>query len=427
MTRLSGVIVKRLQLHVRSVAWFVTVILIMILFAASARRSTTLFDVDAAAFDADRLAHSIEADRVFQVYSQLSVAVDRAPAPLRLLARGLDDALPGSAIVRGKFGPTTLRGRQATPGSGPLPLDPAQVAGLFGSLLALLLTCDTLGREREQGTLQLALTYPVRRSVVLVGEYIAAMLLVLVPLVLSVLVFLTFAGFTGRVVLDREVMICAAAFILALGLLISTATGTGLLIASSARNATTSLSIGLFAWTLFAVVYPAVAPSLARLAKPVEAVASPASSDTLTKYWRKARTTASDARDAERVLQQSIDQADTYEQLAFFSPYSLYVESAEIIAGTGLSSYRAFQTSTERVAAQFTRWERDKLTQYPARGSTYSMSDPPLDVAGLEQNEVTAPTYRPGDAAGAMLILVLWNIVCFGAAHVRFSRYDPRA
>jgi ABC-type transport system involved in multi-copper enzyme maturation permease subunit len=187
------------------------------------------------------------------------------------------------------------------------------------------------------------------------------------------------------------------------------------------------LSIGLFAWTLFAVVYPAVAPSVARLARPVEAVGSPATSDTLTKYWRKARMTTNDARDAERFLQQSIAQADAYHQLAFFSPYLLYVDSAEVIAGTGLSSYRAFQTSTERVAAQFTRWEADKLMQDPARGSTYSMSDPPLDIAGLEQNEVTAPASRPSEATAAILVLVLWNIVCFRGAHARFSRYDPRA
>ena len=411
MTALWGVIARRLQLHLGSVTWLLTVILIVVLFATSARRSTTLFDLDAAALDADR--HSVESDRMFHVYSEIRVAVDRAPAPLRLLAPGLDDALPTCATVRGQFGPTTMRGRQMTPAPGPLSLDPAQVLGLFGSLLALLVTCGTVGSEREQGTLQLVLTYPVRRSVVLLGEFIAAMLLVLVPVVLCVVALLTVAGATGRLVLDGDVLTGAGVFILTLALLISTAAGTGLLIASSARTSATGLTIGLFVWALFAVIYPAVAPSLSRLAAPVDAIVTSGSSDTLTKYWRKPRATT-DARDVERSLQQRLLQADVYQRLTYLSPVSLYVAASEMTAGTSVSSYRAFLTSIERVA------------ENPTRGTMYSMSDPPLDITGLPSNQVTAVNPPIADAASPILVLALWNLALFGAAHVRFARYDPR-
>lgn len=425
MTALWGVIARRLQLHLGSVTWLLTVILIVVLFATSARRSTTLFDLDAAALDADRLAHSVESDRMFHVYSEIRVAVDRAPAPLRLLAPGLDDALPTCATVRGQFGPTTMRGRQMTPAPGPLSLDPAQVLGLFGSLLALLVTCGTVGSEREQGTLQLVLTYPVRRSVVLLGEFIAAMLLVLVPVVLCVVALLTVAGATGRLVLDGDVLTGAGVFILTLALLISTAAGTGLLIASSARTSATGLTIGLFVWALFAVIYPAVAPSLSRLAAPVDAIVTSGSSDTLTKYWRKPRATT-DARDVERSLQQRLLQADVYQRLTYLSPVSLYVAASEMTAGTSVSSYRAFLTSIERVAAQFSRWQAGKLAENPTRGTMYSMSDPPLDITGLPSNQVTAVNPPIADAASPILVLALWNLALFGAAHVRFARYDPR-
>jgi len=426
MTRLSGVIAKRLQLHLRSVTWFVSAILIVIVFATSARRSTTLFDLDAAAFAGDHLAHVVDSQRVFQVYSALSIAVDRTPAPLRLLARGLDDALPSSAIIRGNFGPTSLTSRQATPVSSSLPLDPVQVLGLFGSLLALLVTCDAVGKEREQGTLQLVLSYPVRRSVVLLGEYIAAMLVVLVPVVLCVVLFLTISGITGRIALDSGVLLGAAMFITALALLISTAAVTGLLIASRVRSSTTALTIGLFVWALFGVVYPAVAPALTRLIIPVDSLTSPATSDTLTKYWRNARATTAEMRDTEQLLQQRMVQARLFNRLACLSPYSLYLASAESSAGTNLSSYETFIVSEERVAAQFKKWETEKLREYPTRGFSYDMTDLPLDITGLPANEVTVARLQVSDAATGVLVLLLWNAVIFGAGHITFANYDPR-
>jgi ABC-type transport system involved in multi-copper enzyme maturation permease subunit len=427
MTLLSGVITKRLQLHVHSVTWLVTAILIVALFATSARRSITLFDLDAAAYAADHLAHEADADRIFQVYSALSVAVDRTPAPLRVLARGLDDALPAYAIIRGNFGPTTLTSRQAAPISSSLPLEPSQVVGLFGSLLALLVTCDTVGKEREQGTLQLVLSYPVRRSIILLGEYIAAMLVVLVPIVLCVILFLAVSAVTGRIALDGNIFAGVAMFIVTLALLISTATATGLMITSLVRSSTTALTIGLFIWAMFAVVYPAVAPSLTRLLAPVDSIASPESSDTLTKYWRKAGVTTAGTRATERLLQQRMAQAAVFHRLAFPSPYSLYLESAESSAGTSLSSYGTFIASTERVAAQFNRWEADKLRQYPTRGTTYDMTDLPLDITGRVANEVTVARPQIADAVAAILVLLLWNISILTVAHVAFARYDPRA
>lgn len=132
-------------------------------------------------------------------------------------------------------------------------------------------------------------------------------------------------------------------------------------------------------------------------------------------------------RATERLLQQRMAQAALFHRLAFLSPYSLYLESAESSTGTSLSSYRTFIASTDRVAAQFNRWEADKVRQYPTRGTSYDMTDLPLDITGRVANEVTAASPQIADAAAAILVLVLWNIGILSAAHVAFARYDPRA
>jgi len=162
---LIAVVTRRLQLQLRSVTWWGASVLMFIVFAAAAYRSIRLFDIDRATFEADQARHADEASRFPQTYSQLSLSIDREPAPLRLLLRGNEDAFAASVTTYGKFRPTAFRGRDTRSSSenSVFLLDPAMVLGLLGSLLAIVLASSTVVREREEGTLQLTLTYPCRR------------------------------------------------------------------------------------------------------------------------------------------------------------------------------------------------------------------------------------------------------------------------
>ncbi|HEV8433330.1 MAG TPA: ABC transporter permease subunit [Thermoanaerobaculia bacterium] len=422
---------KRLQVELRSVTWFGSVLLLFLVFGAAAVRSIGLFDLDSAAFDTDQVKHQNDADAVFQTYSQLSVAVDRQPAPLRLLIRGGEDAFASCAVTGGRFRPTSFRSRQTAPPSaqGAFSFDPARVIALLGSLTALLVTSGTIAREREEGTLQVVLTYPCRRSVVLLGEHLAALLATILPVIASVAGLIAFAAATGRIHLDGETLGALAGVLAMLVLLLSAAVAAGLFISASTRNAATAITASFVVWVVFAVLSPAAASSLVTLVQPVDvAPSNPASSATLMQYSLGSYELKH--RDQERAGReglQRIRQADLYGAMTTSSPYMLFVSGAEAASGTGIDAYKAFLSRVHDTESQFVRWEDGMLAQYPERATTYNAGDFPIDLGGIPQNQVfVAGGILGGGVAQRLLMMLIWNAALLFAAYQRFARYDAR-
>jgi ABC-type transport system involved in multi-copper enzyme maturation permease subunit len=426
---LLAVIARRLQLHVRSVTWWGASVLMAVVFGAAAYRSIRLFDVDRATFEADEARHAEEASRFPQTYSQLSLSIDRAPAPLRLLLRGSEDAFAACVTTYGRFRPTEYRGRD-TRSSAPSAflLDPAMVVGLLGSLLALVLTSSTVVREREEGTLQLVLTYPCPRSTVLLGEHLATILTVAAPMVSCTLAFVLFAAASGRLQLDAPVVLAFAQFLLLCVLLASVFAALGLLIATMSRRPATAVTAAFAAWVVLAFVYPLAVPSVIRLVRPVAASASSlAAADTLAEYDLtppQGADTPGTASDADE-LRGHVAQAGVRDSLAVLSPYALFVLGTETSTGTGTDACRAFLQTVQTAAAEFRRWQDGMVARYPDRTTTYNPADPPVDTSGLMPSQV-APGCRTGGVASAALLLLIWNGMFTVAAQIRFARYDAR-
>jgi ABC-type transport system involved in multi-copper enzyme maturation permease subunit len=57
------------------------------------------------------------------------------------------------------------------------------IVGVVMSLLALVFSYDAICGEREDGTLRLAISYPVSRSVLLLGKWTGGFLSLLLPFV----------------------------------------------------------------------------------------------------------------------------------------------------------------------------------------------------------------------------------------------------
>jgi ABC-type transport system involved in multi-copper enzyme maturation permease subunit len=422
------VIARRLQLQVRSVTWWGASVLMAVVFAAAAYRSIRLFDVDRATFEADQARHAEEASRFPQTYSQLSLSIDRAPAPLRLLFRGSEDAFAACVTTYGRFRPAEYRGRD-TRSSAPSAflLDPAMVVGLLGSLLALILTSSTVVREREEGTLQLVLTYPCPRSTLLLGEHVATVLTVAAPMVGCTLAFELFAAASDRQQLDSTVVLAFAQFLLLCVLLASVFAGLGLLIATMSRRPATAVTAAFAAWVVLAFAYPLAVPSVIGLVRPVAASPSSlAAADTLAEYDLTPPQggdtgTASDADE----LRGHIAQAGVRDSLAVLSPYALFVLGTETSTGTGTDACRAFLQTVQTAAVGFRRWQDGVVARYPDRATTYNPADPPLDTSGLMPSQV-APGGRTGRVASAALLLLVWNGMFTVATQIRFARYDAR-
>jgi ABC-type transport system involved in multi-copper enzyme maturation permease subunit len=414
---------------VRSVTWWGASILITVVFAAAAYRSVQLFDVDRMTFEADQARHAEEGSRFPQTYSQLSLAIDRAPAPLRLLLRGSEDAFAACVTSYGRFRPTEFRGRDTRSSApGAFLLDPAMVVGLLGSLLALVLASSTVVREREEGTLQLVLTYPCPRSTLLLGEHVATVLTVATPMIGCTLAFVLFAAASDRLQFDSTILLALAQFLLLCVLLASVFAGLGLLIATMSRRPATAVTAAFAAWVVLAFAYPLAVPSVIRLVRPVApSPSSLAAADTLAEYDLtppQGGDTPGTGSDGDE-LWGHVAQAGARDSLAVLSPYALFILGAEASTGTGTDACRAFLQTVQTAAAEFRRWQDDVVARYPDRATTYNPADPPLDTSGLMPSQV-APSGHTGRVVFVALLLLVWNGIFTVATQIRFARYDAR-
>ena len=422
---------KRLQLHVRELSWLVTVILFVVLFSGSFRNSLGAFEDRMAAFEADQMRHLRDMPEVPQTYVQISRAVDRRPMPLQVHAPGSQQDFGSCALIRGRFGPTTIQARAGSAASaqGALAADPMQVTGLFGSLLAVLVSCSSIPRERESGMLQVLLTWPIRRATLLAGEYLAAMTVILGPLFLCLLATLVVFGFHPLLEMTADTIAGVAALAVLIVLLVSFFVAAGLLIASRARNSATSVTLGFSLWLLLTVLHPNVSAALARLVVPVSVAPDLSGSYTLVEYASEsfhADRRGREERTVESSLVQRMRQADVHTALSLLSPYSLFLLAAERVAGSGVSAHQHFLQTVARGEADLQRWQDGKLALYPSRARLYNVPDGPLDVEGLPPNGVVTLQGRLDGVAPLAVLLVLLNAAALFAAHLGLKRYDPR-
>ncbi len=115
------------------------------------------------------IAEQLQRDETVQIESM------RATSPLALIAVGLEPVTP-VRFVSTKEGVRFGEARGASSAVDALfgHLDLSFVIGTIVSLLTLLLAADTICGERKDGTLAIALSYPVTRSTVFLAKIIAA-------------------------------------------------------------------------------------------------------------------------------------------------------------------------------------------------------------------------------------------------------------
>jgi ABC-type transport system involved in multi-copper enzyme maturation permease subunit len=422
---------KRLQLHVRELSWLVTLVLFVVLFSGSFRNSLLAYEDRMAAFEADQMRHLRQSPDTPLTYVQIRLAVDRRPMPLQVHAPGAQQDFGSCAVVRGRFGPTTIEARagSAGPAQGALAANPMQVTGLFGSLLAVLVSCSSIPRERESGMMQVLLTWPVHRATFLAGEYLAAMIVIVGPLLVCLLATLIVFGLHPMLAIDAATAAGVAVLAILVLLLVSFFVAAGLLIASRARSSATSVTLGFSLWVLLAVLHPNLSAALARLIVPVTVSPDLSGSYTLVEYASesfRAERQAREERSVESSLAQRVRQAGVHQGLSLLSPYSIFLLGAERVAGSGVAAHEHFLRTVARSEADLRRWQDAKLDRYPSRARLYNFSDGPLDIEAVPPNAVVTQHGEIDAVLPFAALLVLSNGIVLLAAHAGLARYDPR-
>jgi len=349
------------------------------------------------------------------------------PHPLSVFAKGLEDAMTRSFEIE-TIGIDARTGRSsanAVFAFFPAP-DFVYVVKVVLSLVALLFGFDLVSREREAGTLKLALANPVSRATLLAGKWTGNFLSVAVPFLLvsglGLALLALVPGFhwsgpmLGRLALILGASLAYIALFLSLGLFVSAMT----------RRSSTSLVVLLLLWALFVFILPNLGTLLAR--QVVDLPSVKAMAEKRQQIWtREVLLSISErgSRDARiKAMNEEFDRLEEDYRLRFdrlvrlskilnrISPAAAYVYAATEVAGTGIGE-------ESRLKEEVIRYKNQAL-------------------AGLSRDR-TAPSapafvyrYRTvGEvlAAGGLFDLawlVVFALALFAAGFAAFLRTDVR-
>ena len=358
------------------------------------------------------------------------------------------------------------------------------VAYLF-SLAVLISTHDVIARQRKNGTLRVVLSYPVRRVVILLGEYLGMLVVILPLLLVAFLSGLIVVLSSGQIDWQASDWVRLAAFVVLSFLFLSFVAAAGLLISILFRDPTTCLVVAMLCWVIAGAAVPALAQPLAHLISPAQAPREHALAleEARSKFRATIRVSSemlhpivtasgmSEERKREllvdiqtRLVQQHEatiqsytkdlmriraaylatveNEIDLSKRIAAASPLYLYLSLIDDVAGSGALNQRFFH----RAAVEFSRRYtpvclalRDQLRPLAAVGGP-SVQEGPYRLQGVSSlsyedvsydrrllpefggYEVPVEAAGPKILTGAMLLIGLDGLL-FLIANYRFNRY----
>jgi ABC-type transport system involved in multi-copper enzyme maturation permease subunit len=447
---------------------FLLVLILMaanaLLFQAEYRRQLADYSQDVSRNLAALARNASSGYPLFTAFSwgQGDQLIYRRPNPLSFVAEGHDKDLPNAFQVNAfnlgapKF---TLRGN-------PLlwrfdSLDWAFIVTVLLSFTAIVLVYDGINGEKQRGTLRLIMSQPVSRATILLGKYLSAVIVLIMPLTVGVLLNLLMVGLGGAVQLDMAFWWrVGISFLLSL-VYISVFVLLGLFLSARSKTPVVSLVTGLLVWVFLIIVVPAagnlIARGFARIPPEdrVEEDAQRAYDEAAAAYnqrhphpdnwimsgrWSPGEPLlrAFEAHQAsDRVFQayqdSKVSQIKLGRMVATFSPAGLLAQALENTVGCGINHYEFFLKSARRYQQELASYVDRKYPLDKVSPLNRETTDPVIARMKLDFESIPKFEDRPApasEAAGPVLrgaaILSLINVVLFAAAFVSFLRYDVR-
>lgn len=282
------------------------------------------------------------------------------------------------------------------------------IVGTILSAFAVFLSCDSICREKETGTLSLLLSNPLPRTTLLIAKWLGGYTSLLISLLPAFLLLLIFLALFAGVSLQAEHWIRISA-IFALSLIyLSVFFTLGLLISSLTHQPATALIFGLFIWSIWALGAARVGLLAVRTISPIQsegehrmAKERVATRHEITEQERETLWQMDDAYVA------SVDrQIKLGQTVARFSPMASYVYASTTLAQTGIPDYLDYRS-------RVSQWVRDNVRAENGARSGFVHRN-------LSPDQSLAEIYVD------LLALTLWNVMLFMGANLAFIRYDVR-
>jgi ABC-type transport system involved in multi-copper enzyme maturation permease subunit len=407
-------------------------------------------------------------DRLYELVTCRQMVL-RRPKPLSLCAEACEKTLPD----RFSFDPFTTDLPEVKSGSNFLlphfsDIDWVFTISLIVSFAALLLTYDSIGGEKQVGTLRLMLAGSIPRHKILLGKYFGAMLTIGIPLLLGLMISLIIVVSYQVVNIDIGQWFKILAIVLLSFLYLSIFILSGIFISSRCHKPSSSMVVLLLLWVGLVILIPSFGRIIAgtfhkiparvdvedRVTEAIRQIR-----DNSEKYGKGAGSWNSyednppaaakyydaqvDARNSimDEYMRQMIDQAKTGRYFTCISPVIIYQRASETIAGVGINRVVDLCGQIKRYQENLREFIRSQDSEDP--DSLHLLFQFPSDWVAENWGAIsrkpvdfdTVPKFRERDLGlGGSLalavwdigVLVLFNLVFFAAAFVSFLRYDVR-
>jgi len=399
------------------------------------------------------------------IFIYRGVPVAKPPAKLAVFNQGVGDA-GRSARVYAYREPAFFSRGGKNPVSFLFPaMDLLFFVSVVMSLLALVFSYDAVSGEKFNETLKLLVSYPVRRSTIILGKWIGGYLSLLAPFILStaagilvLYVWVPDVRFSGEELLRLGGLAALACVYL------SVVYTFGILVSANTARPSTSITLLLLVWVAVVLVVPNISPSVASLFVKTENVqtveqkkrkvmeeARAAYRKKMRQYWRDEalrkkvpsgvyRRTAQKERcrevrrGLEKINRDYTRKMEAQVRLAKWisriSPLASFTYAAGVLTGTGYEEEYAFREAVEDYARtvmdfSFDAWIAMDKAAAAGRGRI------PFDTGHVPRFSYGAFRRKMFSREAADLcldvgLLLCWNLVGFLAAYVSFMRYDVK-
>ena len=273
---------QELLMHLMSARFFAAVVITLLLVVANTFVLIGAYEERLADYS-QREAVNQESIATTPTYSYLKLKVQRPPNPLSLFSAGLETRFGSDIDIAFDSVPSLSNPivdvrpeeDQWAFGSEPSVSSPGAPLGLNNpylrlfsqidlvfifqvvlSLLSLLFAYDAIAGDWETGTLRLVLSHPVGRGSVLLAKYLAAMVCLLLPVLMSLLFALIQCSFARSLQFSTDDFLRIGGIVLTTIVYLSVFYLIGLLISTTTRRAATSLMLCMFLWVVLVLVYP---------------------------------------------------------------------------------------------------------------------------------------------------------------------------
>lgn len=376
----------------------------------------------------------------------------RSPSPLGFIAEGHEKDLPNAFAVDAfeLVGPQTILRRNYTLQRFDA-LDWVFTVGVILSFAAFAMTYDSVSGEAETGTLRLCFSNSLPRATLLFGKYIGTIISLLIPLVIGICMNILVISFFGILPFESTYWLQIGGVVLFSVLYISVFATLGLFISCLTRSSSVSLVLLLLIWVCFVVFIPRTGGLLAsRLAElPDEKRVTRQADDTMhdirkrygegrfSARWSPGEPLTRSARigDAKQAIyneyrHQQLRQVKLAQNISRISPTAIYQIGCEALVGTGIKHYeRFFKKAIEyrRSLLQFT------YEEYPFNPNIFLQDAERQKLTELKISLDKIPKFGDtlsdfstsfAEASLDILLLFLFNLVCFMGAFLAFTRYD---